>query len=448
MLDLPGVVLELASDAPGADPARPDQARRNAGNNLAVKNEMAPLLYRTPVFLGGRVLRITLRCAFVRATLAASVLGATLCACNGNITVPAATPTPAQGSGATGVLTTSTTGSSSLIVGPFGGGYLAKVTAPDANAATNLTVAASLTAPAGLPAVTGRLRRQNIDASNVNVFGYETWTPASTVTFVGSFALAWVFPPGVTPPDPANSYVAFEDPNDPAAGFNVIAGPATVSSGGVPGSAVGSTIFGWGFPAISLTFDAGATYDFVLFSTTSTLSTPSPAPVSPTPMASASASPTPIASASPSPAPSSSASASASPSPSPSGVAGFEVETATASGNGIVTIQQQSGSQAAFAVAASDDTSNTYTNGEIVVNLNGLPLTAQICATNPSTGQCSDSTSGSPYGFSIASENSETFSVFLTSEGSSVNGTVTVTFEDSNGNVLGQGSVTVQSTNS
>jgi len=53
---------------------------------------------------------------------------------------------------------------------------------------------------------------------------------------------------------------------------------------------------------------------------------------------------------------------------------------------------------------------------------------------------------GSPFQDSFTAGQSETFSVFLTSEGSPVNGTVTVTFEDAAGNVLGQGSVTVQST--
>jgi hypothetical protein len=75
-----------------------------------------------------------------------------------------------------------------------------------------------------------------------------------------------------------------------------------------------------------------------------------------------------------------------------------------------------------------------------------LPLTAQICETNPSNGQCLNPPVGSPFQDSFTAGQSETFSVFLTSEGSPVNGTVTVTFEDAAGNVLGQGSVTVQST--
>lgn len=411
----------------------------------------------------------SIRSAFVRAAFGAYALAAALCACNGNtVVLPTATPTPAQGSGASGVLTTSTTASSSLTLGPFGGGYFAKVTAPVANAATNVSISASRTAPAGLPVVMGRLRPQNINGSNVNVFGYETWTPTSTVTFIGSFAIAWVFPPGVTPPDPTHSYVALEDPNNPTAGWTVLAGPASTSSGGVAGAGVNDTIFGWGFPNISLTLDAGTTYDFVLFSTTSTLATPSPAPTTTgaSPSPSASVSPTARPSASVSPTPSSSASASPtptpvptqtptptpiptrtpSPTPSPTASSGFEVEAATASGNGVVTIQQQSGSAAAFAVDADNNTVNNFPNGQIIINLNGLPLTAQICETNSSNGQCLSAPASSPYADSFTAGQNETFSVFLTSEGSPVNGTVTVTFEDNGGNVLGSASVTVEST--
>jgi hypothetical protein len=111
-----------------------------------------------------------------------------------------------------------------------------------------------------------------------------------------------------------------------------------------------------------------------------------------------------------------------------------------------VTIEQPSGSQAAFSVAADNNTVNNFPNGHIIINLNGLPLTAQICETNSSNGQCLSAPASSPYADSFTAGQNETFSVFLTSEGSPVNGTVTVTFEDSGGNVLGSASVTVEST--
>lgn len=412
--------------------------------------------------------QVSIRSAFVRVVFGAYVIAALLCACNGNTFVgpvapfrtPAPTATPAQSAGASGVLTTSTTASSSLTLGPFGGSYFTEITAPLTNVAANVTIAASRTAPAGLPVVMAHLHPQNINGANINVFGYETWTPTSTVTFFGSLAIAWAFPPGTTPPDPAHSYVALSDPNNPTAGWTVLAGPASSSMGTIGGTAVNDTIFGWGFQNFALTLDAGATYDFVLFSTTSTLATPSPAPtraspspspttsVSPAPSSSASASPVPTASPTPSPTPAPTATPSPAPTPTPSPTAssGFEVQAATASGNGIVTIGQASGSEAAFAVEAENNTANNFPNGQIIVNVGTLALTAQICETNPSNGQCMSAPAGSPFPDSFTAGQTETFSVFLQSEGSPVNGPVTVTFEDNAGNVLGQATVTVQST--
>jgi len=118
------------------------------------------------------------------------------------------------------------------------------------------------------------------------------------------------------------------------------------------------------------------------------------------------------------------------------------VESVTASGNGTVTLSQQSGQQSAFAVFASNNTLNN-SNGQIVVNLGALPLTAQICQT-ASTGQCI-AAPASTIPDSFTAGQSETFSIFLQSEGLAINGgTVTVNFEDGNGATLGQTSVIVQ----
>jgi hypothetical protein len=87
-----------------------------------------------------------------------------------------------------------------------------------------------------------------------------------------------------------------------------------------------------------------------------------------------------------------------------------------------------------------------FPNGQILLNLNGLPLAAQICETNPSNGQCLSPPTAFPFADSFTAGQSETFSVFLTSQGSAVNGPVTATFEDNASNVLGSATVTVQST--
>jgi hypothetical protein len=119
------------------------------------------------------------------------------------------------------------------------------------------------------------------------------------------------------------------------------------------------------------------------------------------------------------------------------------VQTATASGNGTVTIPVAAGSTGAFAVLADNGTLAAITNGQVIVNTGTLPLTGQICQT-ASSGQClAPPASTVPASFTPGQ--SETFSVFLTSEGMPItNGTVTVIFEDMNGNQIGSGSVTVQ----
>jgi hypothetical protein len=119
------------------------------------------------------------------------------------------------------------------------------------------------------------------------------------------------------------------------------------------------------------------------------------------------------------------------------------VVTATANGNGTVTIPVASGSTGAFAVAADNGTLKNYPAAEAIVQTGTLPLLGTICQTNPSNGQCL-STPASAINAPFTAGESETFSVFLTSQGTAiVNGTVTVTFQDGSGNTLGSASVIV-----
>jgi len=119
------------------------------------------------------------------------------------------------------------------------------------------------------------------------------------------------------------------------------------------------------------------------------------------------------------------------------------VQNATASGNGVVNLPVAAGGTGAFAVLAANNTLNTYANGQVVVNVGSLPLTGTICQTAMS-GQCL-AAPANPIPDSFTPGQSETFSVFLTSQGTPINGgTVTVTFQDMNGVPLGSTSVTVQ----
>jgi cell division septation protein DedD len=387
---------------------------------------------------------------------------ATAPAFNTGTTPPTATPTPTVTTTATGTLTTSTTASTTLTLGPFAGGYGGTITVPAASAVAHLQFLLSLTAPAGVPAVQSvRRLPRSIGAANISPFGYVTFTPDTNVTLPDAFVIVWKFPAGSTLPDPAHSYVAIYDPNNPSANWTLVTGPATFNT-----DTNGDLFFDWPEPNVPLVLVAGTSYQVVLFSTTSTLATPTPRPTpsptasptgspSPTPTATATAtptaSPTPTGSpsASPSPTPHPTATPTPTPTPKPTATptptptpAGFTVQTATASGNGTVTIPIASGSTGAFAVLADNATLLNYPAAEAIVQTGTLPLLGTICQT-ASSGQCL-SAPASVINAPFTAGQSETFSVFLTSQGTAiVNGTVTVTFQDGSGNTLGSASVTV-----
>jgi len=430
-----------------------------------------------------------LRRPFLRYSAAAFALAALVSACSGGGSVlspqppskaPTPSPTPA-GATASGTLTTSTTGSTSITIGPFAGGYSATITVPAASAVAHLQITLSLTEPPGVPTVmSARRRPQNVNAANINAFAYIGFTPDTNVTLPDSFIVTWSFPVGVQAPDPSHSYVAIYDPNNPAnpnnpaAGWTLVTGPATTFiNASEPG-----TNFIWPPPSTPLILVANAQYELALFSTTSTLATPTPLPTTtatatasprpsptatgsptatpvPTPTASTTATPRPTATPTTSPTPTASprptATPTHSPSPTPSPTpTGFIVESATGTGNGVVDIPQTAGSTGAFTVLADDNTTHAFPNGQIVVNLAGLPLTGEICQIVPSNGQCMAPpvSTINPFPESFSAGESEEFSIFLTSEGMAINnGTVTVTFEDSTGATIGSTSVTVLTTN-
>jgi hypothetical protein len=395
--------------------------------------------------------------------------------CSGlNSAAPPGAPAPTSApvsTTATGTLTTSTTTSTSLTLGPFAGGYGGKFTIPLASTIANLQVAMSLTAPAGVPVVQNvRRLPRNVNAANINPFGYVTFTPSTSVTLPDAFLIVWKFPPGSTLPDPEHSYVAIYDPNDAAAGWTLVTGPATFDT-----DTGGDLFFAFPVPNAPLTLIAGTSYQVVLFSTTSTLATPTPLPTasptarptgspSPTPTASATATPTasptptgsPSASPSPTPRPTVTPTPTATPTstptpkptatptPTPTSPAGFTVQTVTASGNGTVTIPVANGSTAAFAVIADNGTLQNYPVGYAIVQTGTLPLWGTMCQTNPSTGQCLNS-GASIIGAPFTAGQSKTFSVLLLNvgQGPIVDGTVTVTFGDGYGHTLGSASVTV-----
>lgn len=236
----------------------------------------------------------------LRRSLTAVALAALVSACNGGSSspppgpgptpTPTASPNPATASGA---LTTSTTQSTSLVLGPIGPGNTGSTAVPPTNVVSHLSLVFSLGQPAGTPAVAAiRRAPRSIGGASISTFGFSTLMPDVTVT-MPTPAFSMTFPAGATVPTAA-SYVAMFDPGNAAAGWNTVSGPGTV---------VGNTI-SWTTGSTPLIFVAGSVYSFAFFTSISTLAvaTPTPTP-SPTPTVMPTATPTPTLTPTPTPTP-------------------------------------------------------------------------------------------------------------------------------------------------
>ena len=128
-------------------------------------------------------------------------------------------------------------------------------------------------------------------------------------------------------------------------------------------------------------------------------------------------------------------------------IADIIAEAAVTSGNGILTVPFSQGQAAAFAVA----TSNVGASGQLYAQVDTgsatLPLTLNMCQTNPDNGQCLP-----PYApqvpITIAAGATPTFSVFVSATGAVPfdpgNSRVFVHFFDNAGNSHGSTSVAVE----
>ncbi|MBV8579987.1 MAG: hypothetical protein JOZ86_05075 [Candidatus Eremiobacteraeota bacterium] len=229
----------------------------------------------------------------LRRLLIAVALAAFVTACNGGnstappiftgvATPPTPTPTPTATPGpvgsASGTLTTSTTNSSSATfgpIGPFGAALNSAVGCPPTSVVSHLGIVFSTTQPTGTPTLAAARRRpMNIGGGPLTPIVWFTVTPDVNVNCPNLPTFSVTFPAGSTPPAAGTTYVAFYDPGNPAAGWNAISGPATVS---------GNT-YTWPTSSFPFTLRNGVTYSFVVVTTSSTVAlfTPSPTPT-PTP---------------------------------------------------------------------------------------------------------------------------------------------------------------------
>ncbi len=231
----------------------------------------------------------------VRTLFAAAIVAgaAAVAGCGGTtVTVPtnpSATPTPGPTNtpaptSTSGSLSTNGAASTSLTLGPIGpNGNTGTVVAGASSTGSTFNVVFSLTAPANVPTLSSvRRLPRNIGGANLTPIGFFQITSNPSTTLPSWPGFSFTFGASQTLPDPTHSYVAVFDPTNPSAGWSTIEGPATASG----------ALFTWSAPPGQVALNAGTTYTFVLFSTTSTLSTPSPTP-SPTPTPTPSPTPTP-----------------------------------------------------------------------------------------------------------------------------------------------------------
>jgi hypothetical protein len=215
----------------------------------------------------------------------AVVAGATFVAgCGGGSATAPASPTPTATPvailSASGMLATSTTTTTSLTLGPIGAGYGAAyggtITAPAGNVVAHLTTTISQAAPPNFPTIQ-KVRRapRDIGGGNIVPFGFITIEADVTATLQSYLGFAWYFTGSDLALDPTHSYVAFYDPSNQPAGLTTIEGPAMQSSTTISPYAFQFT-WVWNGPSSPVTLQAGTMYVFMLFTTSSTLTTTTP----------------------------------------------------------------------------------------------------------------------------------------------------------------------------
>ncbi len=148
-----------------------------------------------------------------------------LAACNGGGGGPPTMPQPKPASETKS--TTFGSNPSTVTFSQDAAGVSGSVSFPaTASGTANVSVTLQSTLPSGVPkpqfitASRGR-RAQNLGA-NVTVLTYITVDPTGNVSFNASPGFAFAFPPGTLA---GSVYLAFYDPNNPTAGWNVVSGP-------------------------------------------------------------------------------------------------------------------------------------------------------------------------------------------------------------------------------
>jgi hypothetical protein len=138
--------------------------------------------------------------------------------------------------------------------------------------------------PGGLATVTSLRRgRENIGGT-FRTISFVSLTSAAEFTAASTPSFTFLYPPGSTLGGGESLYLALFDPTQPASGWTVFSGPATINDLAVT------------FPstAISTTLHAKTPYTYALVSTAQALVAPTPAPtIAPSPVPTASPAPSP-----------------------------------------------------------------------------------------------------------------------------------------------------------
>lgn len=196
----------------------------------------------------------------VRLAAATLITLTVLCACGGGGTSPspiAPAPTAVPTSGSSSIIAGSSAQSATLQgTGAIGA---TTVTFPATTGASSVvTLAFSLSPPAGAPAVQANLRKlPSAIGGSLSPVAYIVVTPAATVSFASTPMFTFALAAGATLPSGANVYVGLYDPTETPLGWTTFLGPGATSGQSIS--------FASAVQAITL--QANVSYVFGLFST-------------------------------------------------------------------------------------------------------------------------------------------------------------------------------------
>ncbi len=220
--------------------------------------------------------------------------------------VPTATTPPVSSS----AVSVSPSGPATAVLPPAAGGVSGSVLLTAASTAATITLTLSATPPSSTPSLQSNRRLVETIGAPATGLAYFTAQSSTDVSFNSAFGA------NISVPGPVNGaeYLVMFDPGNAGAGWVLVSGPGTAANGIARGTG-----------SVLLTMVKGATYDFALIATQSSLTLPLPSPTpsappgtsTPTPAPTSAPTSTPASTPAPTPDPTPTPAPTAPPTPSP-----------------------------------------------------------------------------------------------------------------------------------